>query len=223
MKESPAEQAPRQLTPQLSRKQLAAIVYVAIALLAVVIVSAETYRNTLWFSAVNSLYLKTANPTFHFENQSLGYPFVRITATLQNPTRFNGIQVNYIVYQLFVDSSSHNESFLIRAPDVKGQLSVPEASSEIGVYGFAVQQSVLPMKSLNITANVPLLADAVDPLKSFIQTHNQSNMATYVEARVYMNSVYGAFVNDLCYEEPSNVSTVCPGIRPVPNLRTFGG
>jgi len=204
------QQAPKHQRVQLSKKQLAALVYVGVALSAIGVATFETNHNIQWFSAVDSLDVKSS-PTYHFENQSLGYPFVKVTATLTNPTQFKGIFVTFVVYNVFVDSISRNESF-----KVKG-------SSQIGSLGFAVDQAVLPMKSLNITGNVPLLSDVVDPLKSFIQTYNQTGMVTYVQTSVYMTSVYGAFVNDFCIEYPASTSTACPGIRPTPNFKSPGG
>ena len=188
----------------LSRERIAALVYVGIALFAVAIVSSETYGTVQWFSAVNNLDFSSSTPVLHLDNQSLGYPFVLVQATLKNPTGYSSIYVTFVTLTVYVASEGNDTSFQVAG------------SPEVAQTGFSIGQSLGSQKSLNASQVVPLFTDVLSSLKGFLSNH-PSDAVTFVQAEVHMSSIYGPFSNTYCYSYPGDALTVCPPPRAPPS------
>ncbi len=191
----------------LSGKQLAGLVYVAIALVVVGQAALQTQSNVQWFSSTANLTVYIENVTFHLDTTALGYAFVTVRASVDNPGDFNGLRVTDANYAVFVNSTS--QSFSV------------QGSTIIGMSDFTIQKTVPSRRSLNITVPLPLLSDVVSPLKTFISTH-QADLVTFVGVTLFLDSSYGRLSIPYCYEIPGPVFAVCPPARPPPR-GGFGG
>jgi len=199
----------------LTGKQLAALVYVGIALTAVGFATVETYGNVQWFSALDNLDIRIVNVSFHLDGHPLGYPFLAVNASVKDPTGFKNLMLLDVVYTVYVNSASENFSV--------------QSSPEIGQKDNTIHRAVPSEGSLNLTFAFGLLPGVAvppqsDPLQSFLNRHEQTDLVTYVELTLYFNSAYGHFSNDYCYNMLTNAFGVCPPARNVsPSGLVTGG
>jgi len=181
---------------RLSAKKLAALVYVGIALLAVGVVSAQTINSVEWFSSVGRLDLEVSQPDFHLDNGTLSYPYVVVLAN----------------FGVFVNSTT--EAFY----------PLVTRSEEVALSYREVQNNVPARSGLNLTFAVPIIISIVSPLHDFLNNHNATSgtLITWTQVTLYFRSTYGPFNVGYCYQQPGNVSTVCPS-QVLPPRKRYGG
>jgi hypothetical protein len=185
----------------LSRRQLAGLVYVIIAIMMVGLATAESYVSFEWYASTYNLELHVSNVFFHLDGQPLGYPFVVVAALVHNPSGFDGITLAYANYSVFVNSTS--QPFNV------------QGSSEVGMRDFPINQRIPQVGSLNLTKSFEILLDTKDQLSSFLNM-TQSNLIYFVGVTLYFQSTFGRYSIPFCYELPSNMFTICPSPRVAP-------
>jgi len=197
---------------RLSAKKIAALVYVGIALLAVGVVSAQTINSVEWFSSVGRLDLKVSQPDFHLDNGTLGYPYVVVLASVHNPSSYGELYLSGANFGVFVNSTT--EAFY----------PLVTRSEEVALSYREVQNNVPARSGLNLTFAVPIIISIVSPLHDFLNNHNATSgtLITWTQVTLYFRSTYGPFNVGYCYQQPGNVSTVCPS-QVLPPRKRYGG
>jgi len=190
---------------------MAALVYLTIGLLATALAAAQTYGNVQWFSTAYNLELRIDYVAFRFNTIGpAGVPYGIVTAHLYNPGGFDGLNVFYAGYTIYVNSTS--KPFLV------------QGSTEVGTGSTRLQQAVPSHGNLNVTSTFDLLNDTLSQLVPFVNTHNQTDLQVYVGAEIHLQSAYGPYIVPYCYQLPANIQVTCPAVRiPTRPLPRVGG
>ena len=135
----------------------------------------------------------------HVSGIPLGYPYVIVQATVQNPSTFNGLHLKNVNYLVFVNSTSQAFN-----PPATG-------STQIASFSSQVEKSIPPVNNMNITYAFQINPVIVSPLQTFLETHNSTtDLVTYVSVTLYFLSSVGTYTIPFCYQLPQNVFTICP-------------
>lgn len=193
----------------LTGKQLAALVYVAIALAAVGLAATETYASVQWYTTASGLELHVSNAIFHPENNTQRAPYVAILASVYNPAGYDQLFLSDSNYGVWVNSTG--EAF---NPPSTG-------STEVGLGNSPIQHIIPGGGTLNISYDLPMIPSIVVPLHIFLNGHNRTDLVTYVGVTLYFQSTFGRFSVPYCYLLPSNVFTDCP--PPIEGVKGHGG
>ena len=183
-----------------------------IALFAVGVVSAQTVNSVEWFNSVGRLDLQVSQPNFHLDNGTLGYPYVVVPASVQNPSSYGGLYLTGANFGVFVNSTT--EAFY----------PLVTRSEEVALSYKEVQNNVPAGSGLNLTFAVPIITSIVTPLHDFLNNHNSTSgtLITWIQVTLYFRSTYGPFNVGYCYQQPGNVSTICPS-QVAPPRKRYGG
>jgi len=191
-----------------SKKTILALVYVGIAIVLVVQGSAMTWAHVQFFDTMGALEVRVDALDLRLGDEASAI----IYATLRNPTNFEGIRLWSVRYVVFVNSSSENFS-------PQGGMD----ASEFGVREVSFEQGerTIPRNGvLNITYVLSPHPDVVEPLKAFYSEHS-AEMREFVGITLVLTSSFGFIEVPHCYDLPSNVFTLCPGLEVPPRTR-FG-
>lgn len=192
-----------------SAKQLAGLVYVALAVFATGLAVFETNGSIQWYGALDNLDMHVSSVAFHLDGQPLGHPYLIVAATVNNPGTYGGLRLTQIGYNVFVDSS--NESFIVQDSSAVAQTVIP-------------YQGMIPAQgSLNVTNGLTPITDVVSQLQPFLDRHNQTDLIEYVGLNLYFHSVYGNLSVPFCYRLPENRLTICPAPRGPSGMGRPGG
>lgn len=183
---------------RLSQKALAGLVYVGIALVVVAQAAVATSSNVQWFISMRGLDVDVQSMSIQMDPQTLGYPFVNVQVLVLNPSSFNRLQLRFVSYDVFVNSTT--EDFQVTG------------SSEIAALSTSNKEVIPPQGSLNLTRSVRIMNIVIAPLQNFLNLH-PSDLRTFVGITLHLHSAYGQLSIAYCYEMPGKVFTVCPAAR----------
>jgi len=179
---------------------MAALVYLIIGLLATTLAAAQTYGNVQWFSTAYNLDLRIDHVAFRFNMIGpAGVPYGTVTAHLYNPGGFDGLNIFYADYTVYVNSTS--QPFLV------------QGSTEVGTGSQRFQQAIPSHGNLNVTSTFDLFNDTLSKLVPFVNALNQTDLQVYIGANIHLQSAYGPYIIPYCYQLPSNLLVNCPGSR----------
>lgn len=186
----------------------------AIAIIAVAIAATETYANVQWFAGVNDLDLRVGSLTFRFDVLPTSDSFVTVNASLSNPSGTSNLVLRAATYVVFVDPANFSA----------------QGSSEVGVHtrDFNVSSGRVPTQGiLDLSYTFILFPDLTSSpqsiLQSYVNSHNQTGLITYVQITLYFLSSYGRLGNNYCYALPSNTIQICPEPRSPVTGKAPGG
>ncbi len=189
-----------------SRKTVAVLLYLAVAMLMVGQAAAYTWTHIRWFSSMNDLQIDVREVRIETSGKAV------VIAFLQNPTDFQGIRFWSVTYAVFANSTS--EGFYTVRPGIAAEVGVTTASYE------ATPVYVPAGDSLNLTVVVSPHPEIVDSLRDLVSRH-PDDLRIFVGITPIFRSSFGPVEVPHCFESPRNVPTICPGLEAPPRTR-FG-
>jgi len=182
----------------LTTKQFIGLVYVIIALTMAGLATVETSASIDWFTAAYNLDLHIDRVTFNLGQNSVGYPYVAVFASVHNSAPFNGLMLSDANYGVYVNSTT--EPFNVHG------------SSEVGMSDSAFQRIIPGAGSLNMTYTFQILIDTNATLTLFLNKHT-TDLVKFVGVTLYFWSSFGRYSIPYCYQLPENILTICPPPR----------
>jgi hypothetical protein len=180
---------------KLSKKQLIAIAYVGLSLVAIGWAARLVWVQSQWFSSMSSLKPDVGHVSFtFFQSNTTG--FASLNASITNPTNL-ALRLSSISFVIFVNSTTQD---------------LPQASSEVAASGLALDQIVPANGHINVTSTAELYSDVVLQLENFTATH-PTDTRVFVQITIYLRSPFGLFAPSSCIEAPGRPVLLCPARR----------